>query len=76
MNRKTKDTIKIDEATPDNRYCFDLVPLPDFDYNLFPYCVAKARKAVSLINVKSGEVHKLMETSDSGGNWRKLFIGK
>jgi hypothetical protein len=56
--------IKLEEVTPDNRGCFDLEALPDFDISTFPFCLSKARKNISLINVKTREIFPLLDATE------------
>ena len=51
IDRKTRELHRIDEATVDNRGCFDIRAVPNFSEADFPFVLTKARKAVSLLNI-------------------------
>jgi len=42
--------------------------LPNFDIHSFPYCVAKARRGVTLLNLQSLKSYDLVRTDEMQGN--------
>jgi len=74
IDRSTKEAMKLEEATGDNRGCFDLQMLPTFDMQSSPFVFAKARKAISLLNLKTRRVYQLIhkEEMQSHTDWEKL----
>jgi hypothetical protein len=57
INRATKDIRKLEEALTDNRGCFDLVPLPNFNLQDFPFVLAKGINGISLLNLGTFETY-------------------
>lgn len=64
VNRATKEIRNLEEAIRDSRGCFDLDPLPNFSLKEFPYCLAKGRKGVSLLNIATLESFVLTKTPE------------
>lgn len=48
----------------DNRGCFDIQVLPNFDIDLLPFAVCKGRKGISIINLKSMVAEKFLVSEE------------
>lgn len=68
INRATKDIRKLEEAITDNRGCFDLVPLPNFSLQDFPFCLAKGINGITLLNLATYETYEIIKTQRGQGN--------
>ena len=62
INRATKDIRKLEEAITDNRGCYDLVPLPNFNLQDFPFVLSKGINGISLLNLATLETYEIVKT--------------
>ena len=68
INRATKDIRKLEEALTDNRGCFDLVPLPNFNLQDFPFVLAKGINGITLLNLGTYETYQILRTQRMQGD--------
>ena len=74
VDKKQRALFKIDCPTADETSCTDLVPLPGFNAQSFPFLIQRNNKALNLVNLKSLSMHRLVENENQPGSFEKLVI--
>jgi hypothetical protein len=64
INRASREIRHIQDEMVDNRGCFDIQVLPNFDIDLLPFAVCKGRKGISIINLKSMVAEKFLVSEE------------
>jgi len=62
-----------------NNLCTDLVPMPDYHPELFPFYMSKSLRSIKLINFKEMRIYTIMETADMPTDcygYKKLTLAK
>ena len=74
VDKKQRSLVKIECPLPDETQCTDLVPLPGFDINAFPFLVQRNSKGINLISLASMSMHRLLMSENQTGSFEKLVI--
>ena len=59
---------------PDETQCTDLLALPGFDMQTFPFLVQRNSKAVNLVCLSAMSMHRLCLSDNQTGSFEKLAI--
>ena len=60
VDKVRRTLIKVDCPLSDETQCTDLLPLPNFNYQSFPFLLMRNSKAVNLVNLQNLSVHRLL----------------
>ena len=74
VNRKQRSLFKIECPTNEETSCTDLVPLPGFNDQTFPFLMQRNQKAINLVNLRSLSMHRMVESENQPGSFEKLVI--
>ena len=69
VDKKHRTLIKIECPMPDETQCTDLIPLPGFDAQTFPFLIQRNSKAVNLLNLASLSLHRLLKSENQSGSF-------
>lgn len=74
VDRLQKTLIKIECPTAEEIQCTDLVPLPGFNAQSFPFLVQRNSKALNLIDLAGLSMHRLVLSDNQSGAFEKLSV--
>lgn len=74
VDKKQRTLVKIECPLSDETQCTDLVPLPGFDIQTFPFLLQRNSKAINLISLASMSMHRLLMIENQTGSFEKLVI--
>lgn len=64
VQKKQRALFKIECPTAEETSCTDLIPLPGFHAQSFPFLIQRNQKALNLVNLKSLSMHRLLENEN------------
>lgn len=76
INRSTRQVKNLNDPTSDNRGCYDIKLIPNFDFDECPFVIAKGRKSLSLLNVKTCKVFEIIHNDEmqTQSFWEKMVV--
>ena len=80
VNRQDKSALRRVQypgaiPTRDSEFqCTDLLPLPGFDLEQFPYALFRTNRAINLVDLRAGRTYNLITLANQSGTHSKMCL--